>query len=121
MTHFKNSVLSQSECLFKIVFQFHTHNAKENILSKKNIFLFCSVCCFFFLFCFVVVFFFGKNAFFIKTYKFLEFLKISILPLGYQSLHTKEPFRGEIFLEISVREKCVPPRPTHLVLCYGKF
>ena len=91
-THFKNSVLSQPECVFKIGFHFYTQNAKENILSEKNIFRFFGV----------------KNAFLTKNYKFLEFLKISILSLGYQPLHTKKPFRDEMFLEVSVRETVYP-------------
>ena len=51
-----------------------------------------------------------KNAFLNKKYKFLEFLKISILSLGYQTI------RDEMFLEISVRENAYPlGQPT--VLC----
>ena len=63
--------MSQPECVIKIVFHFHTHDAKENILSGKNIFRF----------------FFsgwlgsgdggggggGKNAFLPKIYKCLDF------------------------------------------------
>ena len=43
-----------------------------------------------------------KNAFLNKKYKFLEFLKISILSLGYQTIC------DEMFLEISVRENAYP-------------
>ena len=101
-THFKNSVLSQPECVFKIGFQFHTHNVKENILSEKKIFRFFGV----------------KNAFFTKNYKFLEFLKISISSLGYQPLHTKKPSLEELFIEISVRENVYPlGQPTCVVGC----
>ena len=100
-THFKNSVLKQPECVFKIGFQFHTHNAKENILGEKNIFRFFMV----------------KNAFLTKNYKFLEFLKICILSLGYQTFLTKKPFRDEMFLEISVSENVYPlGHPTCFVL-----
>ena len=42
--------------------------------------------------------------FFTKNYKFFELLKICILSLGYQTFHTKKPFRDEMFLEISVSE-----------------
>ena len=61
-----------------------------------------------------------KNAFLTKNYKFLEFLKICILSLGYQTFHTKKPFRDEMFLEISVSEN-VYPQANPPVLCYGNF
>ena len=62
--------------------------------------------------------FFGvKNAFLTENYKVLEFLKISILSLGYQPLYTKKPFRDEMCLEISVRENVYPlGQPTCFVL-----
>ena len=36
------------------------------------------------------------------------FLKISVLSLGYQTLHMKKPFCDEMFLEISVKENVYP-------------
>ena len=58
-----------------------------------------------------------KNAFLTKNYKFLEFLKICILSLGYQTFLTKKPFRDEMFLEISVSENVYPlGHPTCFVL-----
>ena len=47
VTHFKNSVLNQPECIYNIVFHFHTHNAKENIFNEKKYF---SIFFFFFFF-----------------------------------------------------------------------
>ena len=49
-----------------------------------------------------------KNTFLTKNYNFFEFLKICILSLGYQTSHTKKPFRDEMFLEISVSENVYP-------------
>ena len=88
ITNFKNSVLNQPECVFKIGFQFHTHNAKENILSEKKIFRFV----------------FGEKSIFDQKLQIFGIFKICILSLGYQTFHTKKPFRDKMFLEISVSE-----------------
>ena len=74
---------------------------KENIFERKKYF---SI-------------FLVKNAFLTKNYNFLEFLKICILSLGYQTFHTKKPFCDEMFLEISVRKNMYPiGQPTCSVL-----
>ena len=105
-THFKNSVLSQPESVFKIgfQFQFHTHNAKENILSEKNIFRFLGV---------------EKRIFDQKLQIFGFFIKISNLfhHLDINFYTQKKPFRDEMFSEICVRENVYPlGQPTCFVL-----
>ena len=61
--------------------------------------------------------FWGKKRIFDQNLQIYKVLKISISSLGYQPVHTKKPFRDEMFLEISVREKCTPlGKPTCFVL-----
>ena len=73
--------------------------------ERKNIFRFIII---------IIIYFFlagggvADKSILTKNYKILEFLKTSILPLGYQPFHTKKSFRDEMFLEISVRENVYP-------------
>ena len=49
-----------------------------------------------------------KTHFYQKFTNVWIFFKISVLSLGYQTLHTKKHFCDEMFLEISVRENGQP-------------